>query len=96
MNDCQFGSQGGWHGGALTTASAYGMENIVVLLLEQGADINVRGGRYNFALHTALAKKKDKIARLLIDNEANVNLQVSYILENDPQLTCDRVSTVEH
>jgi ankyrin repeat protein len=57
------------------------MESIILLLLEQGADVNARGGRYGYPLHTALASTKEKVAWLLVENGADVNLQVSYIVK---------------
>ncbi|KAJ7851405.1 ankyrin repeat-containing domain protein, partial [Mycena olivaceomarginata] len=39
--------QGGLDGSALQQASSLGHEDIVRLLLEYGADVNVQGGRYN-------------------------------------------------
>ncbi|KAJ7738899.1 ankyrin repeat-containing domain protein, partial [Mycena olivaceomarginata] len=65
----------GEHGGALAMASWYGMENIVLLLLKRGVEVNERGGQYGCALYTALAKKQEKIAQLLIKNGVDVNLQ---------------------
>ncbi|KAF7344743.1 Ankyrin repeat domain-containing protein [Mycena venus] len=62
------------HGGAVTTASWYGMEKTVLLLLERGVAVNARGGRCEFALHAALTNGHIKIARILIENGANVNL----------------------
>jgi ankyrin repeat protein len=59
------------------------MDNIVVLLLERGADINARGGLYDFALHTALANKQENIAKLLIQNGADVNIQVSHLVKHE-------------
>ncbi|KAF8214458.1 ankyrin repeat-containing domain protein [Mycena galopus ATCC 62051] len=64
----------GEHGAALATASWYGMVNIVLLLLDRGADVNACGGQYSCALNTALAHKREKIARILIENGANVNV----------------------
>jgi ankyrin repeat protein len=68
-------------------ASWYGMENIVFMLLDRGADVNACGRGDKFALHTALAKKHENIARLLIEKGADVNFQVSHILRNEPWLT---------
>ncbi|KAJ7887644.1 ankyrin repeat-containing domain protein [Mycena olivaceomarginata] len=51
----------GEHGGALTTAVWHGMESIIPMLLDRGADVNARDMR--------------KITRLLIENGADVNVQ---------------------
>jgi ankyrin repeat protein len=68
-------------------ASWYGMEHIVFMLLDRGADVNARGRGEKFALHTALANKHENIARLLIEKGADVNFRVSHILKNEPRLT---------
>jgi ankyrin repeat protein len=68
-------------------ASWYGMENIVFMLLDRGADINAHGRGDKFALHTALASKHENIARLLIKKGAYVNFRVSHILKNEAWLT---------
>jgi ankyrin repeat protein len=80
LNGGQLGAQSDY-GAALTTASWYGMESIVSLLLKLGADIDARSGPDGWALHTAMAMKREKIAQLLIENGANVNLQVSYTVK---------------
>ncbi|KAJ6568602.1 ankyrin repeat-containing domain protein [Mycena capillaripes] len=68
----------GEHGAALSTASWYGMEDMVILLLDRGVNVNARSRAYDFALHTALASGHGEIARLLIENGADVNLQGVY------------------
>lgn len=65
----------------------YGNENIVLLLLERGADVNVCAGKYTCVLHMALANKNERIARILIENGADVNPQVSHIIIKEPWLT---------
>jgi ankyrin repeat protein len=60
----------------LATASWYGWEDIVQLLLEKGADVNAHGGLYISALQMALSKGHENIAQLLIKNGADVNVQV--------------------
>ncbi len=51
-----------------------GHENIVELLLDQDADVNLTGGRYDCALQAASAKGHENIVQLLLDKDADVNL----------------------
>lgn len=45
-------------------------EKIVKLLLNQGADVNIKGGKYGCPLAAAMAHGDQKIVQLLIDNGA--------------------------
>jgi ankyrin repeat protein len=67
--------QGGMYGNALQAASLRGRENIVHLLIEQGANVNVEGGEYGTALQAASLEGHENIVQLLIKHGADVNLQ---------------------
>ena len=64
---------GGYYGTALTTAVSHGMKDIVLLLLDRGADINAVGGDYGTALATAASRGVKDIVLLLLDRGADVN-----------------------
>ena len=58
----------------LSTAILYNRINIVELLLNNGADVNIRFGTNNFALNIAINKEdRINIVKLLLDRGANVN-----------------------
>ncbi|MCJ1426002.1 hypothetical protein MMC29_003904 [Sticta canariensis] len=66
----------GFHGNALQTASYQGHEEIVRLLLENGANVNAEGGRtYGTALQAASFQGHEEMVRLLLNNGANVNAE---------------------
>ena len=55
-------------------ASLLGLTEIVnLLILEAGADVNMRGGRYGSALQAASVGGYDKVVELLLSEGANVN-----------------------
>ena len=67
------------HGTALVAASAKGHVNIVQLLLESGADVNLKNGkssRYGSALVAASAEGHANIVQLLLESGADVNLKI--------------------
>ncbi|CAI7613127.1 unnamed protein product [Penicillium viridicatum] len=70
-------------------ASLNGHDRIVELLLERGADVNVRGGDYGNALQAACFGGHDKIAQKLLERGADVNAQDGYY-GNALQVSCDR------
>jgi ankyrin repeat protein len=47
--------------------------DIVRILIENGADVNIVGGKYGTALQAAAMLGRESIVRLLIDNGAEVN-----------------------
>lgn len=51
---------------ALMWSAAYGQNNAVLLLLEKGADVQLRGKRLETALHLAAAGGHQEVIRLLI------------------------------
>jgi len=56
-------------------ASLLGLEEIVRLLLDKGADVNAQGGEYGNALQAAASNGHEGIVRLLLDEGADVNAQ---------------------
>ncbi|KIW25531.1 uncharacterized protein PV07_08697 [Cladophialophora immunda] len=60
------------HGNALVAALLNGESNVVQLLLEHGADVNVPGGNYGTALKVAALLGYEKIVRLLLGGGADV------------------------
>ena len=51
---------------------------MVQLLLDKGADVNIRGGRYNNALQAASAVGYDQVMQILLDKGADVNVHAGY------------------
>ena len=49
-------------------------EKMVLLLLDQGADINARGGEYGTALVAAVYNNNEKMVLLLLDQGADINV----------------------
>jgi ankyrin repeat protein len=68
--------QGGdYYGSALQAASYNGLEEMVKLLLEKGADVNAQGGYYGNALQAASVDGSKAVVRLLLDEGADVTAQ---------------------
>ncbi|KAJ7274220.1 ankyrin repeat-containing domain protein [Mycena rebaudengoi] len=72
----------GYYDSALQAASAKGheevragIEAVVRLLIQNGADVNAQGGKYGSALQAASASGHEAIVRLLIEQGANMNAQ---------------------
>ncbi|KAF8451222.1 hypothetical protein BGX38DRAFT_1269487 [Terfezia claveryi] len=66
---------GGRYGTALCTAATWGKLEMVTLLLDRGADINLTsGGTYGTALCAAAAWGKLEMVTLLLDRGADINL----------------------
>jgi ankyrin repeat protein len=59
--------------GALREASLMGHEQIVKILIHQGADVDAQGGAYDSPLQAAAYKGHERIIRLLLDAGADVN-----------------------
>jgi ankyrin repeat protein len=66
-----FNAEGGHYGNALQAASAEGLEAVVRLLLDKGADAHAEGGRYGNALQAASTQGHEAIVRLLLERGAN-------------------------
>ena len=60
---------------ALSIAAEHGHEELVKLLLDQGAEINAQGRGYGNALQSASGRGHEQIVRLLFDQGADVNAQ---------------------
>jgi ankyrin repeat protein len=63
-------AKGGFYGKALQAASFGGHQEIVVLLLNKGANMNAQGGYYGNALQAASSEGHQEIAALLQINGA--------------------------
>jgi ankyrin repeat protein len=63
----------GQFGNALQAAAYVGSEEIVRLLLKNGANVNAKGGYYGTALQAASFDGDELIVRLLLENGANIN-----------------------
>lgn len=64
-------AKSGHYSPALLTASFHGLEELVRLLLEKGADVNAQSGR---ALWEACGNGHGAFMLLLLKNKADVNL----------------------
>ena len=62
----------------LVFAVEFGYDQIVQLLLDQGADINAKSGYFGNALGTAIARGDDKLVQILFDRGADINTQSDY------------------
>jgi len=62
----------------LYAASLYGHYELVLFVLELGADINKKGGYYGHALQVASAKGYDHIVQRLLEKGADVNARGGY------------------
>ncbi|KAL4941531.1 hypothetical protein BDV06DRAFT_179665 [Aspergillus oleicola] len=68
-------TKGGWLGNALQAASFEGHENVVQILLAQGAEVNAQGGRYSNALQAASSGGHEEVVQILLARGAEVNAQ---------------------
>ena len=76
-SDCR-SVKGRWgigYGNTLHAASAGGHTEIVQILLEKGAEVNVQGGDYGTALGAASAGGHTEIVQILLENGAEVNAE---------------------
>ena len=60
---------------ALSIAAERGHDQLVKLLLDQGADVNTQNGHYSNALQAASSEGHIEIVKMLLDHGANVNAQ---------------------
>jgi hypothetical protein len=63
------------NGDALYYASLLGLQTVVQMLLDAGADVNAQGGMYGSALQAASAGGYEKVVQMLLDAGADVNAQ---------------------
>ncbi len=68
-------AQGGYYGNALQAASYGGHEEVVKLLVHQGADVDAQGGKYGNALQAASFRGHEEVVKLLVHEGADVNAQ---------------------
>ena len=70
---------GGTYGSALASASARGYKDVVRVLLEHGADVNLGvGGEYGSALASASARGHKEVVEILLKKGADVNMAGGY------------------
>ncbi|KAH0381106.1 hypothetical protein KCU92_g7143, partial [Aureobasidium melanogenum] len=62
------------YGRALQAASYSGCGKVVQMLLDRGAEVNVRREHYDNALYEALRRGHGKIVRMLLDRGADINI----------------------
>ena len=62
-------------GSGLYYASFAGLLNVVLMLLERGADVNAQGGDFCNALQAALEGGYEKVVSMLLERGADVNAQ---------------------
>ena len=68
--------QGGLFGNALHSASNGGHHEVVKVLLEHGANMNMQGGLFGNALHSASEGGHLEVVEVRRKHGANVNTQV--------------------
>ncbi|MCJ1313661.1 hypothetical protein MMC25_007340 [Agyrium rufum] len=66
-------SQCGFHGNALQAAAANGHDQIITLLIDEGAEVNSRGGYYGHALIAALQQKHEEAVVILLRSGVDPN-----------------------
>ena len=68
------------YGNTMQAASAGGHKDIVLLLLEHQADVNMQGGQYGSALQAASAEGQRDIVLLLLKHKAasDIDMQSGY------------------
>ena len=62
-------------GSSVYYASLAGLEKVVSMLIEHGADVNAQGGEYGNALQAASGRGHEKVVSMLIERGADVNAQ---------------------
>jgi ankyrin repeat protein len=66
-------AQGGRYGTALFAALSNGSDRVVLLLLDNGADVNAEGGSYGSPLHAALFGGSDALNHLILEKGEDIN-----------------------
>ncbi|WP_265027666.1 ankyrin repeat domain-containing protein [Wolbachia endosymbiont (group B) of Chorthippus parallelus] len=77
VNNSTLGARDSENNTPLHIAADYGKENIVELLLERGADINIEGKNASTPLHYAADKGNFRVAKLLVERGANIDTKNS-------------------
>ena len=62
----------------LLIAAEEGHDQLIQLLLDQGANVNAQGGEYGNALQAASYRGHDQMVQMLLDKGANINAQGGY------------------
>ena len=63
---------------ALTWASQFSHDEVVQILLDNGADVNAQGGEYGDALQAASSGGHEKVVKLLLDKGADLEAKDKY------------------
>ncbi|KAH1486290.1 hypothetical protein KXX06_004266 [Aspergillus fumigatus] len=69
-------TKGGMYGFALQAAVEEGHENIIQMLLDNGADVNLEGGPNGNAFQAAVENSDQDIVELLLAHGANINMMI--------------------
>jgi ankyrin repeat protein len=77
FGDWMSDESGGVSGPVLGAASAWGLEDVVKMLLSADVDVNAHG-QYQSALQAAASAGHEKVVQMLLDSGADVNVQVGY------------------
>ncbi|KAF3931705.1 Ankyrin-1 [Dactylella cylindrospora] len=67
------GSGGGYFGSPLGAAAFYGLEKMVGLLLQNGADVEGAGGNFGYVLQAAAAGGSYNVVKMLVEAGADVD-----------------------
>ena len=62
----------------LYSASSRGYKNIVQILIDNGADVNVQGGEYGYAIWAAMSQGYNEIVDLLLQHGASPSIHSGY------------------
>ncbi|KAJ5140977.1 hypothetical protein N7448_004385 [Penicillium atrosanguineum] len=66
------------YGSALQAACFNGHDKIVMMLLENGANVSAQGGKYGTALHAACDRGHSKVVQMLLGGGANIDTGGGY------------------
>lgn len=70
-------------GSALQAAAYRGHQQIVALLIDEGANVNTQSGRYGNTLLAAVLNGNQQIVGVLLDNGVDVNAQGLQLIQID-------------
>ncbi|KAJ3832602.1 ankyrin repeat-containing domain protein, partial [Lentinula raphanica] len=71
-------AQGGFYSSVIQAAAAEGYKEIVELVLQHGADVNIQGGGFGTAIVAAAFKGLQDIVECLVQQGADINFQGKY------------------